>query len=181
MIILFTDSLPKIHRFFVKKWLGTSNLLCVHFKFFIAKQMSLTLLLSPCYIAYILYVEYSSFLAKSNVRRFNNQSMLQSICGEDASVSSEVSKFILSGSTVKWDMSYFDIYPNVKRVFLKYNSIHTSEADIERVFSYAGKSLRFIFHVHMGHVGLLQLCLFILVFDFCLVLRSFSLVHTHYN
>lgn len=41
MIILFTDSLPKIHRFFVKKWLGTSNLLCVHFKFFIARRCRL--------------------------------------------------------------------------------------------------------------------------------------------
>lgn len=66
--------------------------------------------------------------------------MLQSVCGEDASVSSEVSKFILSGSADEWNMSYFDEHPNIKRVFLKYNSIHTSEADIERVFSYAGNT-----------------------------------------
>lgn len=70
--------------------------------------------------------------------------MLQSICGQDASISTEVSRFILSGSIDDWKMSYFDEYPNVKRVFLKYNSIHTSEADVERVFSYAGKLFWFI-------------------------------------
>lgn len=70
--------------------------------------------------------------------------MLQSICGEDASISSEVSRFMLSGSIQEWNMSYFNEYPNVKRVFLKYNSIHITEADIERIFSYAGKPIWFI-------------------------------------
>lgn len=70
--------------------------------------------------------------------------MLQSICGEDASISNEISKFILSGSIQEWDMSYFNEYPNVKRVFLKYNSIHPTEVDVERIFSYAGKPIWFI-------------------------------------
>lgn len=83
------------------------------------------------------------YLAKQSVKRFDNKSMLESICGADASISSEVSRFILGGSTDEWNMSYFNEYPNVKRVFLKYNSIHTTEADIERVFSYAGKPIRF--------------------------------------
>lgn len=31
-------------------------------------------------------------------------------------------------------------FPTVKQIFLKFNSIHTSEADVERIFSYAGIS-----------------------------------------
>lgn len=90
-------------------------------------------------------LRFLSFLVKRNVKIFDNQSILQSICGNDASISKEVSQFILSRSTEEWNMSYFDEFPNVKRVFLKYNSIHTSEADIERVFSYAGNSIRLHF------------------------------------
>lgn len=29
-------------------------------------------------------------------------------------------------------------YTTMKQIFSKYNSIHTSEADVERIFSYAG-------------------------------------------
>lgn len=115
------------------------------------------------------------------MKKFNNQSMLQSICGEDASISSEVSKFILSGSTEEWKMSDFDKYPNVKRVFLKYNSIHPSEADIERVFSYAGNSVRFISHIWGMWDSQLQLRVFISVSGFCLVFHRLCLVRIHYN
>lgn len=94
-------------------------------------------------------------LAKQNVKRFNNKSILQSICGEDASIPAEVSRFILSGSIEDWNMSYFDKYPNVKRVFLKYNSIHPTEADVERVFSYAGKGIWFI---HVEHFLSIYYC-----------------------
>lgn len=93
--------------------------------------------------------------ARQNVKRFNNKSILQSICGADASISAEVSRFILSGSVEKWDISYFDSFPNVKQVFLKYNSIHTCEADVERLLSYAGKSIWFIY-IHVGHMGTLS-------------------------
>lgn len=44
-------------------------------------------------------------------------------------------------------LQYLIEFPNIKRLYLKYNCIFATEADVERVFSYAGDSMLFVYIV----------------------------------
>lgn len=96
----------------------------------------------------VLCIEIESLL-----REFNHDEMLHIEFGQNTCLISEISAYFrapkITFQTENHDyerLCYLDNYPLIKEVYLKYNCISPTEADVERVFSYAGISLSYLFN-----------------------------------
>lgn len=58
--------------------------------------------------------------------------------GRTKKVSDEIKNFLQTPAVPDYDKKYFRSFPIMKKIFMKFNCIHTSEADVERIFSYCG-------------------------------------------
>lgn len=81
------------------------------------------------------------------LREFNHEEVLHQQFGHSTALISEISayfrepKFVPQSNNKDYEcLHYLDKFPLMKELYLKYNCIFQSEADIERVFSYAGDS-----------------------------------------
>lgn len=82
------------------------------------------------------------------LREFNHDEMLSIEFGQNTCLISELSAYFrepkITFKTENHDyerLHYLDTFPLIKQLYLKYNCISPTEADVERVFSYAGISL----------------------------------------
>ncbi|XP_055306361.1 uncharacterized protein LOC129570688 [Sitodiplosis mosellana] len=72
----------------------------------------------------------------SNSDEFDVASLLDMECGRSDIILLEIKNFLRDKLTTDFE-STFRTYPNMKEVFLKFNCLMTSEANCERIFSYA--------------------------------------------
>lgn len=61
--------------------------------------------------------------------------------GRTKAITDEVISFLQSPAVNDFDKKYFKSFPTINFFFMKFNCIHTSEADVERIFSYCGITL----------------------------------------
>lgn len=67
---------------------------------------------------------------------FDVTKLLDMECGKTDVYLLEIKSYLREPTT--HDLHSLDKYPEMKKVFLKFNCLMTSEADCERIFSYAG-------------------------------------------
>lgn len=86
----------------------------------------------------------------SLLQKYDVSSIIQRECNEYTRVlTSEINMFLHSPTTDTETIFPTIRFPVIKELFLKFNSIHTSEADVERIFSYAGRYFFSIFKLPM--------------------------------
>lgn len=81
-------------------------------------------------------------------RTYNNDKILEREIGQTESISIEATAFLRVPTTD--DFEQFGQFPRLKNVFLKFNCIMTSEALMERMFSFAGRI--YIFYIFLSTV-----------------------------
>lgn len=142
--------------------------------FFFFTKLALFYLFEYCSVClYLIMMTMAALL-----REFNHEEVLHRQFGQSTTLISEISayfrepKFVAQSNDVGNEcLHYLDKFPLMKDIYLKYNCIFQSEADIERVFSYAGGlliclfNLLFIFVSSHSHFFLLFGCGFICCFS----------------
>lgn len=114
----------------------------------------------------------TSYILASILRKFDHADLLLREFGENTSLISEMSAY-LREPTIEYQtechayerIQYLQKFPLIKQLYLKYNCISPTEADVERVFSYAGRfsliqivpSHTFLFSFHF-YFGLWAVC-----------------------
>lgn len=79
------------------------------------------------------------------MREFDHSELLAYEFGQNSNLIAELSAYLRepkiqlkSNDHDHERLQYLDKFPLIKQLFLKYNCIFQTEADVERVFSYAG-------------------------------------------
>lgn len=82
------------------------------------------------------------------LREFNHDAVLYQQFGQNTSLISEISAYFrdpkIATKSNHECLLYLDKFPLMKEIFLKFNCIFQTEADVERIFSYAGRLHSFI-------------------------------------
>lgn len=85
------------------------------------------------------------------LREFNHSEFLLKEFGQTTALITELSSYFreprIKFQTAEHDLEclrYLDKFPLIKEIYLKFNCIFQTEADVERIFSYAGRL--FVFH-----------------------------------
>lgn len=101
------------------------------------------------------------------LREFDHSELLHQEFTQITPLMSEISSYLrkqkLTPQTSNRDferLRYLDEYPTIKQLYLKYNCIHATEADVERIFSFAGRLIAFIF-CFVPSCFYLSICLFV--------------------
>lgn len=92
-----------------------------------------------------------------SIEQCDNNELLEGEFGDTQAISHEISCFLRE--PVDSDWKYLDKFPIIKKLHMKFNCIFCTEADVERMFSYAGE-----FETQLVLVNLLYL---VLGFLFC--------------
>lgn len=124
-MVLFSRMLFSLHKFFHSH--RFNFLWCLVFNFSYS-----TLLFFNLY-----HISLDS-VSDSLFKKSRNKSFLERQFGGSQAIAIEISSFLMEPPTQ--DITVLERFPVIKQMYLKYNCIFCSEADVERVFSYAGKN-----------------------------------------
>lgn len=102
--------------------------------------------ISPFY-----YHFFCSLLCKdSMLREFDHSNLVHQEFTQSAPLVAEISAYLRKSKLVYQTdnhglerLQYMNEFPILKELYLKYNCISASEADVERIFSYAGRLFAF--------------------------------------
>lgn len=70
------------------------------------------------------------------LREYNNTTLLEREFGGSPMLTVEIANFLKQPPNN--DYRCLDKFPTIKKLYLKYNCISCNEADVERIFSFAG-------------------------------------------
>lgn len=101
----------------------------------------------------------------SLLREYNNNELLEREFGGSPLIAVEISNYLKQPTNKDWH--YLDRFPTIKRLYLKYNCISCNEADVERIFSFAGipsfVTVKVKGFLSMNQLFFLVLCCMVLV------------------
>lgn len=72
-----------------------------------------------------------------SIEPYDNSDLLEEEFGGKQAIANEISCFLREPVNSEWN--YLDQYPTIKKLHMKFNCIFCTEADVERIFSYAGR------------------------------------------
>lgn len=94
----------------------------------------------------MVYINFFVHQVESLLHKFNHDDFLGREFGQNTCLIAEMSAYFrdeaINYKTQNHDLEklqYLDKFPLIKMLYLKYNCIFQSEADVERVFSFAGR------------------------------------------
>lgn len=90
-----------------------------------------------CWLMVVFYEILSfSLHIVSLLREYNNKALLEREFGGSALIAVEIANYFKQSTNQDWQC--LEKFPIIKKLYLKYNCIPCNEADVERIFSFAG-------------------------------------------